>query len=50
MDHPMDLNPLSKLWKKLSNNALLATYANEFMKVIKLVVIQIMGFVEDERT
>jgi hypothetical protein len=46
----MDLNPLSKLWKKLSNNALLSTYANEFMKVIKLVVIQIMGFVEDERT
>jgi hypothetical protein len=41
--HPMDLNPLSKLWKKLSNNALLSTYANEFMKVIKLVVIQIMG-------
>jgi hypothetical protein len=50
MDHPMDLNPLSKLWKKFSNNALLSTYANEFMKVIKLVVIQIMGFVEDERT
>jgi hypothetical protein len=46
----MDLNPLSKLWKKLSNNALSSTYANEFMKVIKLVVIQIMGFVEDERT
>ncbi len=46
----MDLNPLSRLWKKLSNNALLSTYANEFMKVIKLVVIQIMGFVEDERT
>ncbi len=39
MDQPMDLNPLSKLWEKFSNNGLLSTYVGEFMKVIKLVVI-----------
>ncbi len=45
----MDLNPLSRLWKKLSSNALLCARLNEFMKVAKLTVVQIMGFVEDER-
>jgi hypothetical protein len=43
----MDMNPLSKFWKKLSNNALLSTYLGEFMKVAKLVVVHIMGFVKN---
>jgi len=46
----MDLNLLSRLWKKLFSNALLCAHFNEFMKVAKLVVVQIMGSVEDEKT
>lgn len=45
----MDLNPLSRFWKKLSSNALLCAHFNEFMKVAKLAVVQITGSVEDER-
>jgi hypothetical protein len=50
MDQPMDFNPISRLWKKLTSNALLCARLSEFIKVVELVVVQIMGFVEDERT
>jgi hypothetical protein len=36
---------MSRLWKKLSSNAQIF----EFMKVAELAMVQIMGFVEDER-
>ncbi len=48
MDQPMDVNPMSRLWKKLFPNALLCVQLFEFMKVAKLVVVQIMGSIEDE--
>ncbi len=50
MDQPMDVNSMSRLWNKLSPNALLCAQLFEFMNVAKLVVVQIMGSVEDERT
>ncbi len=50
MDQPMDLNPISRLWKKLTSNALLCACFSKFMKVAKLVMVQIMGFVENTRT
>jgi hypothetical protein len=46
----MDLNPLSRLWKKLFSNPLLSACFSEFMVVVELTVVQIMGFVEDEKT
>jgi trans-aconitate methyltransferase len=50
MDQPMDVNLVSRLWKKLSPDALLCVQLFKFMKVAKLVVVQIMGSMEDERT
>jgi len=50
MDWPMDLNLLSKLWGKNSSNTLLCPHLCKFMKVATLVVIYIMGFVEEENT
>jgi hypothetical protein len=50
MNQHLDLNPLSKLWNKLSSNALLCVHLSEFMKVAKSVAIQIMGSMEDEKT
>jgi hypothetical protein len=44
----MDL--VSRLWKKCTSNALLCACLSDFIKVAKLIVVQIMGFVEDERT
>jgi len=39
MDQPMDLNHLSRLWKKLFSNALLCAHLSEFMKVVELVAV-----------
>ncbi len=50
MDQPMDVNPMSRFWKKFYPNALLYVQLFEFMKVAKLVVVQIMGSMEDENT
>jgi hypothetical protein len=50
MDQPMDVNPMFGFWKKFSSNALLCVQFSEFMKVEKLCVVQIKGYVEDERT
>jgi hypothetical protein len=46
----MDVNSMSKFCNKLFPNALLCAQLFEFMNMAKLVVVQIMGFVEDERT
>ncbi len=46
----MDLNLVSKFWKKLCSNVLLCARLFELMKVVELIVVQIMGFVKDERT
>ncbi len=46
----MDLNLMSKFQKKFSNNVLLCIQLVEFMKMAKLAMIQIMGFVKNERT
>jgi hypothetical protein len=35
---------------KFFTNALLCVMSNKFMKVVELVVVQIMGTVEDEKT
>jgi hypothetical protein len=46
----MDFNLVFKLWKKLTSNALLCAHLFKFIKVIELIMVQIMGFVEDEKT
>jgi hypothetical protein len=45
MDQPMDVNLVSRLWKKLFPNALLCAQLFEIMEVANLVVVHIMGFV-----
>jgi hypothetical protein len=46
----MDLNLISRLWKKLTSNVVLWACVFEFMTVVELVMVQIMGSIEDERT
>jgi DNA phosphorothioation-dependent restriction protein DptG len=46
----MDLNLVSRLWKKLFNNVLLCDRLYEFMKVAKLVMVQIIWFMENDST
>jgi hypothetical protein len=46
----MDLNLIYRLWKKLSSNVFLCARLYEFMKEEKLVVVHVMGFMEDDST
>jgi hypothetical protein len=50
VEHNFGVNPLSRLWKKLSSNALLASKLSEFLKIAKVVAVTVMGSVEDECT
>jgi hypothetical protein len=50
MDKLMDLNPMFRLWKKLFNNVFIMCPTFWTHKLAKLVMVQIMGFVEDEKT
>jgi hypothetical protein len=47
---PMTENPMSRLWRKLSSNALISAKLSEFMKVVEIAHVQVLGSVEDERT
>ena len=44
------MNPLSRLWKKLSSNALLASKLSELLKIAEVAAITVMDSIEDERT
>jgi ATP-dependent helicase/DNAse subunit B len=50
VEHNFGLNPLSRLWKKLSSKALLASKLSEFVKIAEVAAVTVMGSVEDERT
>ena len=50
MSLPMTENPMSRLWRKLSSNALISAKLSEFMKVAEIAHVQVLGSVEDERT
>ena len=44
-----DLNPITMIWQKLSINSMLASKLSKFQTLTKIVIMQIMGSVEDER-
>jgi len=46
----MDLNLVSRGWKKIFFNALLCVQLFEFIKVKESIMVQNMGFVQDEKS
>ena len=44
------LNPLTRLWRRIEANALLRNKLSEYMKIVELAVVTVLGSVEDERT
>ncbi len=43
-------NPISKLWMKMDSSPNLAHKLNEYNKLVEIVVVQVMGSMEDEMT
>jgi hypothetical protein len=50
MEEPRDRNPVTKLWEKIGNNALMLNRLSEFFKIADITMTTILGSVEDERT
>jgi hypothetical protein len=50
MEKLKDENPITKLWCQLVTNSLLIVHLFEFMKLVELAIIQIIGSVKDEST
>jgi hypothetical protein len=53
--HPMmakfcDKNPVSNLWMKIRSSPIMAHKLSECIKLDEIVLTQVLGFVEDERT
>ena len=48
IEHNFRVNPLSRLWKKLSNKTLLTSKLSEFLKIAKVATVTVMGSVENE--
>jgi hypothetical protein len=48
MVEPKNENPLTKLWRQLATSNLLVVRFYKFMKLAKLVIVQVIGSVEDE--
>jgi hypothetical protein len=50
MNELCDKNLVSKMWVTINNNTLLTKWLSEFLKLAKIVMVSILGFVEDECT
>lgn len=50
MQEPRDQNPLTKLWVRLGQNALMVNRLSEFFKLAEIAITAVLGSVADERT
>jgi hypothetical protein len=48
MQKPFDVNLITKLWRTLTSFQNLENKILEYIKLVELVVVQVIGFVEDE--
>ena len=50
MQKPIDIKPVTRCWKTIDNNAMLRDGMSEYLKVAKIAIAIVLGFVQDERT
>jgi hypothetical protein len=50
MAEPFDTNPATKLWVIIKNNALLTQQLNEYLKLIEIMVVSMLGSLKDVQT
>jgi hypothetical protein len=44
------VNPIIRMWSRIQSSPLLVLKVNEYIKVAEIVMVQVLGSVEDERT
>jgi hypothetical protein len=50
MQETFNMNPIIQMWLKVQSFPLLILKLNEYMKVVEIVMVQVLGSMEDERT
>ena len=50
MNGDLPLNPLTRLWRRLEASGLLRHKLSEYLKVVEMAVVTVLGSVEDKRT
>jgi len=48
MQKPFDANPITKLWRTPTSSRILENKILEYIKLVELVVVQVIGSIEDE--
>jgi hypothetical protein len=48
MQKPVDVNPITKLWKTLISSQILKNKILEYIMLVELAIVQVIGFVENE--
>jgi hypothetical protein len=49
MQKPFDINPHTKLWRTLSSSQILEHQILEYIKLVELAIVQVIGLVKDEK-
>jgi hypothetical protein len=47
---PSNVNPITQMWLKIQFSPLLVLKLSEYMNVVEIVVLQVLGLIADERT
>jgi hypothetical protein len=50
MAEPFDTNLVTKLWVIINTNALFIQWLNEYLKLVDITVVLVLGYVKEERT
>jgi hypothetical protein len=50
MKKSRDENPITKLWHQLATDNLLALHFFGFIKLAQMVIVQVIGYIKNERT
>jgi hypothetical protein len=50
MQKPIDVNPVTRMWRSVEANTFLRHSLSEYIKVAELAVVMVLGSVQDERT
>jgi hypothetical protein len=50
MAKTFDKTPIFRLWPKINNSPFLPRMLNEYNKLVENIIVQVLGFVENERT
>jgi hypothetical protein len=50
MQESSNVNPVTWMWLKIQFSPLLVLKLNEYIKVVEIIMVQVLGSIEDERT